>query len=365
MTLANSRGKLFYGRHFYPGVAEYRDKAGSYRVFLNSDTIRKMDATFQGCPLFVLHVDEVDSDIDALKRNADGWVVRSFYNQADGKHWAEFMVLGEEAEKAILNKKMRLSNCYMPTRKGPGGTWNGVSYDLEILDGKYEHLALVPDPRYNESVVMNAEQFEKYNEQQLDDIKKFSNSNDNDEGKSMKLTFFKREKVQNSEVDFENTMVVLPKSKQELTILQLVNAVDTDGKPKLANSKDLVKVGEKEMSIEDFVKDHSRIAKELQNMKDEYCNEDEEDDDEDEEIENEEDEGASDKKEAKEDLKKVEKDEKKEIENKKKNKKKNSAEDKKAKEKADKLRNAAQNFAKNTPVSSMGTLERGKARYGS
>ena len=156
MTISNaSKGTIWYGIHFYPGVAEYAEpNEKPFRVFLNEDTLRSMDASFAGRPVFVMHVDGVEDDLDVLRGEADGWVIESFYNAADGKHWCKFIVCSDRGEQAI-QRGMKLSNCYLPRQYGQGGLWNGVSYDKEVKGGEYEHLAIVPNPRYEESVILS------------------------------------------------------------------------------------------------------------------------------------------------------------------------------------------------------------------
>jgi hypothetical protein len=220
--MKNSQGKIFYGMHFYPGVAEYQEPGKRpYRVFLNEATIRSMDPTMAGRPVFVQHVDEVEQDIDVLRSEADGWVIESFYNQADGKHWAKFIVVSEKGERAI-KQGMALSNCYVPKSFGSGGTWNGIDFEKEIKGGEYEHLAIVSNPRYEESVILTPEQFKKHNEENLVELKRLSNNNAR-RGSIMK--FFKRAKVDNA-ADIEELSVVLPKSGREVSIAQLINDAD-------------------------------------------------------------------------------------------------------------------------------------------
>ena len=55
-------------------------------------------------------------------------MVRSFYNELDGNHWAEFLVITDEAHAAIELKKWKLSNAYDPIKMGPGGEWHAVKY---------------------------------------------------------------------------------------------------------------------------------------------------------------------------------------------------------------------------------------------
>lgn len=270
--IKNSKGKIYYGMHFYPGVAEYQEPGKEpYRVYLNEDTIRGMDASFAGRPVFVDHVDEVDEDVNELRKDADGWVVESFFNQADGKHWVKFMIVSDQAEKAIQSG-MRLSNAYVPHSFGKGGLWNGVSYLKEVTGGEFEHLALVRNPRYDESDIKTPEEFKLYNENLLVELKRVSNSKDLKDQKGenkMKLNIFKRTKVENSkDVDFEELSVKLPKSGKELTLAKLVEDHDTvlnmNG---YANGEHFVKAGEEEMTVNQMMKKYNAAMSELAEMK--------------------------------------------------------------------------------------------------
>lgn len=264
LRVKNSKGSIYYGMHFYPGVAEYAPEGKeAFRVFLNEDTIRAMDPSFAGRPVFVQHVDGVDDDVDELRKSADGWVIESFFNQADGKHWAKFIVCSERGEKAVASG-MKLSNCYRATNLTGGGTWNGVSYAKEIAGGEFEHLAIVPNPRYEESVILTPDEFKNYNAGKLSELERLAN----DKGtKPMLLKFFKREKLENS-ADIETLVVALPKSGREVAITQLVNEADdlavataaAAGKPAMADGAMLVQVGETQMSVADLVAKYGELV---------------------------------------------------------------------------------------------------------
>jgi hypothetical protein len=232
--IKNSKGKIFYGMHFYSGLAQYQesDDQAPYRVYLNEDTIRSMDPTFAGRPIFVEHVDEVDPDVNQLRKEADGWVIESFYNSADGKHWVKFIVVTDRAERAIRSG-MRLSNAYIPKAFKDGGIWNGIPYQKEITDGEYEHLAIVKDPRYEESVIMTPDEFKQYNETKVLELKKLANSKSKqDKGIKMKFSFFKRTKVENG-ID-PDLQVILPKSGRAVSVAKLINdAYEKDQDPSM------------------------------------------------------------------------------------------------------------------------------------
>lgn len=361
--IQNSKGKIWYGLHFYPGLAEYSEAGkDSFRVFLNEDTLRQMDPTFSGRPVFVMHVDGVDQDLNELRKDADGWVVESFFNAPDGKHWVKFITVSERAEKAIA-QGMRLSNCYFPKGYGPGGLWNGVSYDKEITSGEYEHLALVPNPRYAESEVMTPEQFKAYNEQKLVELKRLAN-----EGDGMKLNIFKRTKVENA-VDLEAMSVLLPKSGREVTLTVLVNEADEAAvkakEPAVADLKAIVNVGDSKMTVGDMVDKHKSMCDELDAFRKKNVSEDEE-------MENADDDGDEDDK-----KKKKENDDKDDAD-----KKENAADEDEgakaakaveatkkaaAKAKADAVRNAhTKEVEEPASVNFPGdSVARGKTRYGS
>lgn len=379
MKNAKGKGTVWYGIHFYPGVAEYREpNKAPYRVFLNENTLREMDPTFAGRPVFVMHVDGVDDDIDVLRTDADGWVTESFYNQADGKHWVKFLAVSEKAERAI-KQGMRLSNCYEPRTFGQGGLWNGVQYDREITGGEYEHLAIVPNPRYEESVILSPEEFKRYNEKCLGDLQRLANDK---ESKPMKLNLFKRTKVENSnEIDLDTMSVVLPKSKKEMTLTQLVNDADAAHDKEnpaygMAHPDHMVDMGEgKKMSVKDMHNAYKAMCDEMEKMKKDATEEESDLDTEktavdvegDDKAKNDDADDDSDDKDAKKKALKLVDDEDKEVEA---AKKKNAADEverkRKAKEKADRLRNAdSQKHETAVVVMSEDQVQRGKSRYGS
>lgn len=228
-------GTIFYGVHFYPGVAQYDDPGkDSYRIFINEDTLRAMDPSFSGKPVFVEHVDDVDSNIDSLRAEADGWVIESFFNEADGKHWVKFIVVSHRGQEAI-KQGFKLSNAYIPKLNQKPGFWNAVEYQQQVVGGEYEHLAIVRTPRYDESVILSPEKFKAYNEDLRQKLKAISNSS---EKKMMsKIKFWNRKPADNS-AELESISVTLPRSGKEFSISQLVNAVEEMEEKKKENMAD-------------------------------------------------------------------------------------------------------------------------------
>lgn len=250
----------WYGLHFVPGVAEYAGENGeNFRIFVNEDTIRKMNPTFEGLPVYVRHVDEVN--LDNLQSEADGYVVKSFYNEFDGKTWAEFLIVSDKGYDAIVNKRWRLSNAYIPTEFSQGGVWNGVSYKKEVKNAKFEHMAIVPNPRYDESKVLTPEEFKNYNEGKEQELKRVSNSDDSKGNQEMKFSFFKKEKIENAKIDLE-TMVTLPESKKEMSLQNALEVADKfENMHGYANGDHMVKVNDsEEMTVNELVKKYSELC---------------------------------------------------------------------------------------------------------
>ena len=262
--------KIYYGLHMVEGVAEYHSKEHNdgkpYRILVSEKAIKEMDPTFAGLPVYVNHVDDVDPERNV--EDADGYVIESFFNKPDGKHWSKFIVITDDGHDAI-NKGWQLSNAYEISQNGPGGKWHGVEYLHEVLAGSYEHMAIVQKPRYTESIILTPEKFKEYNLKLEGELLKLANSIDNKnkktktKGDTSMLNFFKKEKVENSD-ELAEMSVVLPKSKKAVTLTSIINdadqkEVDKD-KEKMANGDEMVEIGDKKMSVNDMIEGYNNMA---------------------------------------------------------------------------------------------------------
>lgn len=262
---AKSLPKRYFGLHMAEGVAEYADM-GNLRIFINENTLKEMDPSYEGKPVYVRHVNEVE--LDTLTEDADGYVVRSFYNEADGKHWVEFLVTSDKGHEAIA-KGWKLSNAYIPHGKKAGDLWHGVTYQEEITGGEYEHLALVPDPRYSESIILTPDQFKQYNEDKKAELSRLSNSRK--EAPKMALKIFTRKEADNAK-ELAGMSVLLPKCGKEVTIEKLVNEADErEGKGMEASPDHVVKMKDgSSMSVKDMMARHESLEKEHNELKEKH-----------------------------------------------------------------------------------------------
>lgn len=171
--------------------------------------------------------------------------------------------------------------------------------------------------------------------------------------------FFKKTKMENS-ADLENTVVILPKSKVEKTITQLINEADAiQNMQGYANMDHMVKVGEDEMSVKKMADSYCKMKSSMDEMEAKK-NAD---------LDGGEKDGEKDKKKAdKTENKKKNADldggEKEEMKDKKKADKTEN-EIKEEKEKFEALKNAHLLPIKDVATLNLDRVERGKARYGS
>lgn len=255
----NASPMKFYGMHFEDGVAQYKDMEDEPMIYISSETAKQMDATFENKPVFVLHTDDEERLNDVTK--ADGIVVRSFYNKYDGKHWAEFIIWTEEAINAI-KRGWKLSNGYIPSRQGNGGRWHGIDFDSEILSADYEHLAIVPVPRYGDSVVLTPDEFSTYNETKKAEIKKLRNSQGESKVKKV-FNFFKttRATVENQD-QFLGLSVELPRTGKVVEIQTLLNEADKKPEEVMANGESMVEFenGER-MKLKELMNKYTSMLK--------------------------------------------------------------------------------------------------------
>lgn len=210
----------YFARHIKEGLVHYLENGRDTLYLVKNDALQKMNKSFEGKPIYVRHVDSVD--MERLRETADGYVVKSFYNEFDGAWWAEIMVVSD-AGHAAVKKGWAVSNCYSPTEYGNGGVYHDIDYQKEIRNGEYEHLAIVPNPRYEEAVIMTPEDFQKYNEGKQQEINKLKNS---------------KEKEMLSQEEMETLVTTVKNSLSETIAVAVKNAVEAKAEEDKKNAAD-------------------------------------------------------------------------------------------------------------------------------
>lgn len=143
------KGRRFESRFLEAGLVKY-----SFGVcLLNKDALNNFVYKFVGCPVIIDHKDITDEN---AKDERVGVISKVWYNEFDGWFWCEGVLFDDEAISLIKDKGYNVSCQYNIDdyiENTAGELHNGNPYDLTILDGTPEHLAIVKNPRYEEALI--------------------------------------------------------------------------------------------------------------------------------------------------------------------------------------------------------------------
>lgn len=267
--LSNARQKpvRYFARHMVQGVARYTQQDGSeLNLYAPDDAITDMNESFEGCPVYVGHQ---NVDLEKIQEEADGYVVKSFYNEVDGWHWAEIMVVSDKGHEAV-GKGWAVSNAYIPTLLAEGGTRLNVPYDKELKGGEFTHLAIVPEPRYEDACIMTVDAYKNYCKQKREKLNELKNSkeDENKKGVNKMLKFFKSEKKEVSADEITNTSdlsgFTMEIDGKDVPLTQMVNAIEEMKAEKEKDSAvDMdkeIKVGDETMTIKELVSTYKNMC---------------------------------------------------------------------------------------------------------
>ncbi len=252
---ARQMPKMFYARHMKDGICGYDEEV----LLVDTDAIKKMMPSFVGKPLYVMHVDEVN--MATLKEDAHGYVLDTFYNEMDGWVWSKFLAVDDIAFDAIA-KNWAVSNAYVPTETAAGGTKHNCPYDREVINAEYTHLAIVPNPRYEDACIMTPEEFKAYQEGKQKNLNELQNSKDTKQKGKRIMKLFKRTKVETDQID-NDTLVEIQNddgTTSEVSIADMVGAVTNEKKM----NKDydmMVNVDGDEMSVKELMNRYKKMNK--------------------------------------------------------------------------------------------------------
>lgn len=170
--------KVFYCRHMLPGIARYENlnpetkQIDEEHLWIDADAMKRSAASMVGKPVYVQHQ---RVNLDTLKEDADGYVTDCFYNELDGWLWAKFLAITDAAQTAIA-RKWSVSNAYIPEDWEGGGSHLNVDYDKKIRKHNFTHLAIVPNPRYEEAKIYTPEEYKAYNSDKRAELDELQNS---------------------------------------------------------------------------------------------------------------------------------------------------------------------------------------------
>lgn len=136
----DEKGRPFKSRFLQAGLVKY-----DFGVcLLQKETIDKFIDTFKGCPVVINHKDNI-TESDKV-----GVVQNIWFSEQDGWFWCDGVLTDDKAVELVENG-YNVSCQYAITdysNNTENKLHNGNPYDKEILNGLFEHLAIVDNPRY-------------------------------------------------------------------------------------------------------------------------------------------------------------------------------------------------------------------------
>lgn len=182
--LTEGRGRHFTSRFIEAGAVSYAQ--GVLKV--SKEALDSFVQTLVGCRVVIRH-QNITSENDADDQRV-GVVSSVRFNAEDGWFWCDGIIWDAEALKKI-EQGWSVSCCYDAEQTtGEGGEWHNMHYDDELVTGKFIHLAIVPNPRYEDATIL---------------------LNSKEEKKAMLFNLFNSKKIRNS----ENEGVKMVKKNEE------------------------------------------------------------------------------------------------------------------------------------------------------
>ena len=142
----STKGRHFKSRFIQPGLAGYPGQYGN--ALIRKETLDKFIDTFVGKPVIINHKSNITDD------DIVGKVLNVWFNADDGWYWCDGIITDETAINLIQDKGWSVSCSYSYTQSAEGGTENNIPYDIEFLDGEFDHLAIVENPRYERANIV-------------------------------------------------------------------------------------------------------------------------------------------------------------------------------------------------------------------
>jgi hypothetical protein len=120
-------------------------------IYVSQEALWQLAPTALGVPVVVDHPSELITDENISNMPVVGRVSALEYDSITDTWDAVFVVDNEEAI-SLLQNGWGVSTAWFGDKYASGGTHNNVGYDRELIEGRYEHLAIVKTPRYEMAV---------------------------------------------------------------------------------------------------------------------------------------------------------------------------------------------------------------------
>lgn len=167
------KGRHFVSRFIEAGGVSY-GKAGVLKV--TKETLDKFIQTLVGCPVIIRHKTLTSDNVDEERV---GVVNGVWFDPKDAWFYCDGIIWKKDAIRKIENGWTVSCTYEMTDSTGEGGEWHNIPYEDELLNGVFLHLAIVPNPRYEDATIkFNSKDRENDMLFKLFSGKKIQNSNE-------------------------------------------------------------------------------------------------------------------------------------------------------------------------------------------
>jgi hypothetical protein len=142
-----SIGKVIKMPCMRSGLCKYTDET----VLVTKEFLEKLAPTMQGIPVVLDHPDIRITDQNIGTLPVVGRVADMHFD-AENDVWLAHFVIDNAKAVELLQQGYGVSTAWIGTKYAGGGTFNNCPYDREAVEGRYEHLAIVQNPRYEMAV---------------------------------------------------------------------------------------------------------------------------------------------------------------------------------------------------------------------
>lgn len=167
------KGKIFTAKFIEAGLVGY----GSDGVLnVTVEALERFYQTMVGCPVVIRHQKVTDEN---AKEVSVGYVTSADYGN-DGWFYCSGIIYDKEAIE-LIGKGWSVSCTYdVLETTGVSGERNDIPFDDELVNGKFLHLAIVPNPRYEKATItlMNSKEKGEKMWKNIFNSKKLKNSDE-------------------------------------------------------------------------------------------------------------------------------------------------------------------------------------------
>jgi hypothetical protein len=228
------------------GVCKYPNES----ILVTKASLDNLKASAIGIPVIIDHPDQKITDESIKTMPVVGRVADLHYIESEELWYAHFIVDTAEAVQ-LLENGHGVSTAWYGIKYGESGTYNNTPYDRELIDGKYEHLAIVATPRYEMAVnpiFMNSKDGQNVLSEDNILIEKPK------ESISMLGKIFKKLTSREEIMVNSNESYVVDVDGKEIDLKDAIAAVSKIGELPMINGEDKVDVDGEQVSINTLVK---------------------------------------------------------------------------------------------------------------